>query len=106
MSFYFDEHIPNSVAHGLRQRDVDVLLAHEAGMTGANDEVHLAFATQAGRVVYTSDRDFPRLHATGTSHAGIVFAAQGISVRDAIEGLYEIVQVLTAEDMRNQIRFL
>jgi uncharacterized protein with PIN domain len=104
--YYFDEHIPHSVAHGLRQLGVDVVVSQEAGMTSADDEVHLQFATQDGRVVYTHDRDFTRLHATGVSHGGIVYSSQGLPVRVMIDGLFEIFQVLTAEEMQDQLRYL
>ena len=104
--YYFDEHIPHSVSQGLRQRGVDVVVSHEAGMTSADDAVHLEFATQEGRVVYTNDRDFTRLHAAGVSHGGIVYSSQGLPVRAMIDGLFEIFQVLTAEEMQDQLRYL
>lgn len=70
VNFYLDEHVPRAVASGLRRRGVDVLTLQEAGMLEAEDEAHLALATQQGRVIFTQDADFLRLHATGIEHAG------------------------------------
>jgi len=91
---------------GLRQRGVDVLTVVEAGMLGASDEEHLKRALNEGRVIFTQDDDFLRLHAAGADHAGIVYAPQQTSVKDIIRGLMVIRQVLDAEDMHGQIEFL
>lgn len=58
VSFYTDEHISNSVVKGLRLRGVDVLTTKEAGMLGATDEEHIAFAKKEERVIFTQDEDF------------------------------------------------
>jgi predicted nuclease of predicted toxin-antitoxin system len=71
-----DEHVPVVVSEGLRRRGVDVLTAQEAGMLGAPDERHLALAGREGRVVFTQDADFLRIHVLGHSHGGIVYAPQ------------------------------
>lgn len=91
---------------GLRQRGVDVLTVVEAGMLGASDEEHLKRALNEGRVIFTQDDDFLRLHAAGADHAGIVYAPQQTPVKDIIRGLMVIHQVLDAEDMHGQIEFL
>jgi predicted nuclease of predicted toxin-antitoxin system len=76
------EQVPRAVTEGLRRRGVDVLTAQEAGMREAADEQHLALGRREGRVVFTQDADFLRLHAVGRSHKGIVYASQqtGIGV--------------------------
>ncbi len=58
-----DEHIPKAVTEGLRRRGVDVLSAQEAGMSGANDYDQLSLAKKEGRVIFTKDADFLRLHS-------------------------------------------
>jgi len=85
--FYTDEHVASAVVHGLRQRGVDVLSVPGAGLLGATDKEHLARARTEGRVLFTQDPDFLRLHAEGARHAGIVYAAQGTSIGDIIRGL-------------------
>ena len=77
MRFHLDEHVADAVATGLRRRGIDVTTTSDAGLLDAADEAHIAFALREGRVVFTQDRDFLRLHADGISHAGIVYAAQG-----------------------------
>jgi predicted nuclease of predicted toxin-antitoxin system len=74
VAFYMDEHVPKAVTEGLRRRGVDVLTAQEASMLHALDEQHLQLAADLGRVVFTQDTDFLRLHAAGVPHAGIVYA--------------------------------
>ncbi len=106
IKFYTDEHIAKAVVRGLRQRDVDVLTAVEAGTLGASDEEHLKRALNEGRVIFTQDDDFLRLHAAGMDHAGIVYAPQKTPVKDIIRGLMLIHQVLDAEEMHGQIDFL
>ncbi len=61
----------------LRRRGMDVLTSIEAGNARASDEEQLAFATGAGRVIYTANaRDFAAIHfawlAHGRRHRGIV----------------------------------
>lgn len=106
LRFYADEHVPQAVANGLRQRGVEVLTVAEADLLGASDEEHLAFARQEGRVLYTQDADFLRLHASGAQHAGIVYAPQQTSVGDAIRGLLLVAEMLGADDMKGHVEFL
>ena len=58
LRFHLDENVPTAVARGLRARGIDLTTADEAGLLSAEDEVHLAIATTAGRVVVTHDEDF------------------------------------------------
>ena len=106
VKFYTDEHVGRAVVNGLRQRGVDVLTVPEAGTLGVSDEEHMARARTEGRVIFTQDDDFLRLHAAGTEHAGIVFAPQGTAIGEIIRGLMLIYQVLDAEDMKSQVEFL
>lgn len=59
----------------LRSRDYDILTSYEAGQANQkipDDEV-LMYATNAGRIVITENRqDFINLHFTTSNHAGIV----------------------------------
>ena len=71
IKFYMDEHVPTAVTTGLRLRGVDVLTAQESDLLAASDETHLAWASNKGRVLFTQDADFLRLHAAGVPHAGI-----------------------------------
>ena len=73
LRFHLDEHVPHAVAHGLRRRQIDVTTTTDAGLLGAGDEEHVAFAFRENRVIFTNDRDFLRLAASGAAHAGIVY---------------------------------
>ena len=106
VSFYLDEHVPKAVARGLRLRGVDVLTVAEAGLLGASDREHIARASEEGRVIFTLDDDFLRLHAESTDHAGIVHAAQGLSIGEIVHGLMLIRQILTPAEMRGHVEFL
>jgi hypothetical protein len=101
-----DEHVPPAVASGLRQRGVDVLTTQDAGMFGSADDVQLAYAAERGRVVFTQDADFPRLHAAGMAHSGIVYAPYGTSIGTLVRGMMEISTILDAADIVNWIEFL
>lgn len=104
--FYTDEHVAKAVVRGLRQRGVDVRTVSEAGMLGASDQEHLALARKEGRVIFTQDDDFLRLHAAGAEHAGIVYAPQQTSIGEIIYGLMLIYQILDAKDMTGQVEYL
>ncbi len=104
--FYMDEHVPSAVTAGLRLRGVDVLTAQEAGMLEAPDKDHLALAASQSRVVSTQDADFLRLHAEGSSRAGIAYVHQQSAVGRVVRVLMLIYQVLEPEDMQNHVEFL
>ena len=106
LRFYTDEHVHSSVVKGLRFRGIDVLTIKEARMLGATDADHIAFAKKEGRVIFTQDVDFLRLHAKGAEHCGIVYAHQRAPIGDVIHGLMLLHQVLEYNDMQNRIEFL
>jgi uncharacterized protein with PIN domain len=106
IKFYTDEHVSRAVVQGLRQRGVDVITVSEAGMLGASDQEHLARALKEGRVIFTHDDDFLRLHAAGVSHAGVVYAPHRMPIGEIIHGLMLIYQVLHAQEMAGHVEFL
>src|SRR5579884_2218056 len=86
--FHLDEHCDPRIATGLRRRGIDVTTTVEAGLLGAPDEEHIAFANREDRVIFTEDCDFLRLHAAGVQHAGIAYChQQSRSLGDIILGL-------------------
>ena len=106
VKFYMDEHVNPAIARSLRLRAIDVLTLQEAGMLGASDEQHVQLAYELGRVIFTNDDDFLRLHAAGMSHAGIVYARQHRSIGEVVRALTLISQILSADDMKNRVEFL
>jgi predicted nuclease of predicted toxin-antitoxin system len=106
-----DEHVPKAVTDGLRRRGVDVVTIQELGLQAVSDTQHLEQAAQEGRVVFTQDADFLRLHAAGVPHQGIVYAPQHTPVSLILRALILralmlIYDVLTPEDMVRHIEFL
>jgi predicted nuclease of predicted toxin-antitoxin system len=71
LKFHLDEHVAHAIADGLRSHGIDVTTAAEVGLLGADDEDHIAFALQEVRVIFTNDRDFLAIAASGEPHAGI-----------------------------------
>ena len=53
--FHLDENVNHAIAHGLRLRGLDVTTATDAGLIGALDGQHVAFALANNRVVFTQD---------------------------------------------------
>jgi hypothetical protein len=106
ISFYLDEHDARAVALGLRRRGIDVLTVQEAGLAGESDRGHLTLATAQGRVIFTQDDDFLRLHAQGIPHAGIIYGHRRMPVGDVIRGLVIISHVLSPDEMRDHVEFL
>ncbi len=106
ISFLTDEHVPSAVAKGLRARGIEASTAAETGQLGAADASLLAYARAEGKVLITGDADYLRLHASGIPHAGIVFAPSDVSIGLIIGGAMLIAEVLTADEMVNQVEFL
>jgi predicted nuclease of predicted toxin-antitoxin system len=106
IKFYTDEHVPSAVTKGLRRRGVDVLTARERNLLTASDETQLTVTTCEGRVIFTQDADFLRLHAQGNSHAGIVYAHQTTPIGVIVRGLMLIYQILEPKDMQDHVEFI
>lgn len=104
--FYTDEHVSKAVISGLRRREVDVLTTPESGLMGASDAEHLNFSKKEGRVIFTQDADFLRLHARTGEHSGIVYASATTPVGKIIKGLMLIHDILSAEDTINHGEFI
>jgi hypothetical protein len=80
---YLDECIDRPVTEALRRRGFDILTAIESGLGEEPDEIQLAHATRARRVLISYNRwDFRRLHAAyqldGRDHGGIVIIPQSL----------------------------
>jgi predicted nuclease of predicted toxin-antitoxin system len=104
--YHLDEHVDGAIASGLRRRGIDVSTTVEAGLRGARDVDHIAFAAAQRRVIYTSDPDFLRLAAAGTKHHGVVFSAMGSRrIGQVIEYLTIVHACMTEEEMLNHVEF-
>ena len=107
LRFHLDEHVSLAVATGLRLRGIDVTTAHEAGLIGASDDEHLAFALKESRVIVSHDRHCPRFHATGQKHAGIAYCyQQKYSIGELVRALVLLRDCLSAEEMDGTLEYL
>ena len=78
----------------------------EAGLLRASDEDQLAYALPQGRVIFTQDRDFLRLHAAGVPHAGIAYCDKDTrSIGEIIVWLVLIWEVYEPEEMANRVEY-
>jgi predicted nuclease of predicted toxin-antitoxin system len=105
--FHLDEHCDPAIAAGLRLHGVDVTTAPEARLLRSDDTAHIAFGMQTGRVVFTQDQDFLRLHATAVNHCGIAFCYQQTrSIGQIIASLLLIWEVYEPDEMANRVEFV
>ena len=96
-----------AIAAGVRRRGIDVTTTPDAGLLTACDEEQTAYARAEGRVIFTLDKDFLRIHAAGIPHAGIVYCRQGkLVIGGIIQGLTEIWEVMEPEEVRNWLVYL
>jgi hypothetical protein len=82
-----------------------VLTTAMAGRAGQriSDEEQLAYATAAGRVLVTSDRDFVQLAAIAAPHGGVLLMQRLLSIGAAIEYLELAAPALSADEVRDQL---
>ena len=106
IKFYMDEHVAKAIVRGLRQRGVDVLTLADANMLGASDEEHVELAQREGRVIFTQDQDYLRLHSAGVSHAGIAYLTHEKSIGEIIRGLMLIYEISDADEMEGRVEYL
>jgi predicted nuclease of predicted toxin-antitoxin system len=104
--FHLDEHVDPAIASALRRAGIDVTTTIEAGLRTQDDEAHLHFARQEGRVIVTRDQDFLRLATSALDHAGIIFYTANQSIREIIEGLILIHEVMLTSEMVGHIEYL
>jgi predicted nuclease of predicted toxin-antitoxin system len=104
--FHLDEHVDPAIATALRRAGIDVTTTIEAGLRTRNDEAHLQFAHNEGRVIVTRDQDFLRLARQISDHPGIVFHTANQSMREIIEGLILIHEVMIPGEMAGRVEYI
>jgi predicted nuclease of predicted toxin-antitoxin system len=105
--FHLDQHVSRKIAAALRKRGIDVTTTGDAGLQGAHDLAHLAFALAENRVIVTQDADFLRRDAEGVPHAGIAFCRQGTrTIGQMISHLALMHELYSDDDVRGRVEFL
>lgn len=105
--FHLDENCPNAIAEGLRRRGIDVSTTPEVGLRGASDAAPAAFCLAEGRVIFTQDTDFLRIHSSNVSHAGIAFCRQRKrTIGQIIAGLVLIWERMEPAEMHQRLVYL
>ncbi|MGB7413460.1 MAG: DUF5615 family PIN-like protein [Thermosynechococcaceae cyanobacterium] len=107
IQFHLDENVNGAISQGLRRRKIDVTTTPESGLIATTDEEQLRFACREGRVMFTQDSDFLKLHRSGAAHCGIVYCVKGSrSIGEILRGLILIWEVLEAEEISGKVEFL
>lgn len=104
--FHLNEHVDPAIAAALHRTGIDVTTTIQAGLRTQNDEAHLRFARAEGRVIVTRDQDFLRFAGGALDHAGIVFYTANQSIREIIEGLILIYEVMLPDEMAGRVEYL
>jgi predicted nuclease of predicted toxin-antitoxin system len=105
--FHLDENVDPAIATGLKRYGIDVTTSIDAGLLRAPDEQQVAYGILSGRVIFTQDKDFLRIHATGTPHAGIGYChRKSRTIGQIIDGLVLIWELLERDEMENRVEFL
>jgi hypothetical protein len=105
--FHLDENCNPRIATALRNRGIDVTTTIDAGLLHAEDEKQLAYALSEGRMIFTQDADFLRLHAAGLLHSGIAYCQQeSRSLGEIIQRLVLIWEIYEPEEMQNKVEYL
>ncbi len=107
---YLNEHISWHLAEQLRKYGFDVTSTFELRMIEQDDAEQLAFAASQGRaVVSINHKHFRPLHdqymAEGRDHWGIILSTEE-SVPILRRRLLRLLNSVTAEELKNQIRWL
>lgn len=104
--FHLDEHIDHEIAKALRRRGIDVTTTADAGLVGADDEQHIAFALSESRIIFTNDSDYVRLANSGIEHAGITYCAPNTrSIGEIVMLLSLLFDVGTEAEMKRRVEY-
>ncbi len=111
LKIYTDENVDVRIVEGLRQKGVNAFSAIEKGMTGVSDVEHFYYASEIQAVIFTHDHHFLEIAKTlfkdGKDHWGVIFVEMNrLSVGECIKRLALYAEILSPQEMRNQIEFL
>jgi predicted nuclease of predicted toxin-antitoxin system len=107
---YLDENLSPRLAEQLRKYGFDAIAVKESNLLARSDAEQLAFAvTQKRALVTINFSDFVSLHETykakDQEHFGIIFTTEQ-RFGTMLNRLLKLLNSLTVEDLKNQIRWL
>ncbi len=110
IELYLDEDVDVLLAQLLRARGFVVVTTQEAEQLRNSDVKQLAYAVSQRKALLTHNRvDFEALahlyFATGQPHDGMIIAIRR-PPRDIARRLLHLLNTVTAEEMRNQVRYI
>lgn len=107
---YFDEDVSVGIVENLRTRGFNVLSVRDAGARGRSDDEQMLYAVSQKRAVVTHNRiDFEKQHVKflegGMNHYGVVIAKRRKDA-EVVTKLLTLLDEVTAEEMKNQLRYI
>lgn len=110
IELYLDEDVDVLVADLIRVRGFVAITAREEGQLQKSDAAQLAYAVSQHKTLLTHNRaDFEALahvyFAVGQTHYGMIFAVRR-PPREIVRRLLRILNHVTADEMRNQVRYI
>ena len=108
LAFYMDVHVPEAITEGLRGKGIDVLTAQKDETTEWSDSELIDRATQLNRILVSHDADMliesKVRQESGQPFSGVVYGHQlKLTIGKAVLNLELIANVMTAEEMANQV---
>lgn len=107
---YFDEDVSVGIVENLQTRGFDVLSARDADTLGRSDDEQMLYAVSQRRAVVTHNRvDFEKQHTkfleNGMNHYGVIIAKRRKDA-EVINKMLALLDAVTAEEMKNQLRYI
>ena len=110
IELYLDEDMSAIVATLIRTRGFVAITARDAGRLGRNDDEQLTYAIEHERAILTHNRDdflalAQEYYASGRDHYGIIIARRR-APQELVRLLVTILNHVTADEFRNQVRYI
>lgn len=110
ISLYLDEDVNILAADLLRAKGFDAVTARDAGQLRATDAEQFAYAiSQARRLITHNRTDFEEFvqsyFDSGQMHYGAIFAVRR-SPQEIAQRLLSILNQVTFDEMKNQVRYI
>ncbi len=105
MKFLIDENVAGSVVQLLQNREHDVQVVQQIGLTGADDDVLIQLALNEGRVIVTHDKDFGAiLRYPLKQHGGVVLLRlRRPTPKNAAQALERVLATVSEEQIMGRV---